>query len=383
MLRPCLKALASKLSDALGVPQIRAFSLPGRHLYVSTTAEAGLLLNLMPKLGESGRLEPVLTGARGSVWRFLSQNNAVSKSSPSSISKTGGGPTSPRLQRPSFLRPVLFCVTGSTAAFTYAALLEESRYRSEWEKFKSRSVFEKAPRSAGDPSWLADLPAPLQNLYREFWGQVQPKQRIVGAIVAVNMLIFLAMQRTSLQGFMFRNFVHCLPPLPLRSVTLLTSNFAHSNAMHLGFNMIAFWSFGREAAAILGPDQFLGFYLSAGLASALLSHLGRFRSLAGGLSLGASGAVYACFALTAITKPDTQVALIFLPMLPFSISDALSVMILVDLAGVLMGWRRFDHFGHLGGALFGLYYVFRGEKDLWPKFQKLADSLTQDSDEKY
>ena len=53
--------------------------------------------------------------------------------------------------------------------------------------------------------------------------------------------------------------------------------------------MIAFWSFGREAAGILGPDQFLGFYLSAGLASALMSHLGRFRSLAGGLSLGASG----------------------------------------------------------------------------------------------
>jgi hypothetical protein len=58
---------------------------------------------------------------------------------------------------------------------------------------------------------------------------------------------------------------------------------------HLGFNMIAFWSFGREAASILGPDQFLGFYISAGLASALLSHLGRIRSLAGGLSLGASG----------------------------------------------------------------------------------------------
>jgi len=48
-------------------------------------------------------------------------------------------------------------------------------------------------------------------LRREFWGQVQPKQRIVGAIVAVNMLIFLAMQRTSLQGFMVGSplYDHC------------------------------------------------------------------------------------------------------------------------------------------------------------------------------
>jgi hypothetical protein len=47
-----------------------------------------------------------------------------------------------------------------------------------------------------------------------------------------------------------------------------------------------------------------------------------------------------------------QVALIFLPMLPFSIADALNVMIAIDLAGVLLGWRRFDHFGHLGGQPF-------------------------------
>ena len=50
--------------------------------------------------------------------------------------------------------------------------------------------------------------------------------------------------------------------------------------------------------------------------------------------------------------PFWQVALIFLPMLPFSIADALNVMILVDLTGVLLGWRRFDHFGHLGGDAF-------------------------------
>ncbi len=30
------------------------------------------------------------------------------------------------------------------------------------------------------------------------------------------------------------------------------------------FNMVALWSFGQEAARILGIEQFLGFYVSAG-----------------------------------------------------------------------------------------------------------------------
>lgn len=76
---------------------------------------------------------------------------------------------------------------------------------------------------------------------------------------------------------------------------------------HLAVNMLAFWSFGTEAARALGAEQFGAFYLSAGLASGLLSHLGRIRSRSGGFSLGASGAVYACFAVSAITRPDTEV----------------------------------------------------------------------------
>ena len=123
--------------------------------------------------------------------------------------------------------------------------------------------------------------------------------------------------------------------------------------------MVALWSFGQEAARILGIEQFLGFYVSAGktpnihgptrlsrvpvdsfcdfagpprsphsresclladsedrsyagLMSAMASHLGRARSTVGGFSMGASGAVYACFALTAMHKPDTEVTSVFL-----------------------------------------------------------------------
>ena len=42
-------------------------------------------------------------------------------------------------------------------------------------------------------------------------------------------------------------------------------------------------------------------------------------------SLGASGAVLACFAATAVYHPDASVALIFLPMIPFTIETGLKV----------------------------------------------------------
>lgn len=44
-----------------------------------------------------------------------------------------------------------------------------------------------------------------------------------------------------------------------------------------------------------------------------------------------------------------QVVIVFLPFLPIKIGDALMVTMALDAAGAVLGWRRFDHFGHLGG----------------------------------
>ena len=52
-----------------------------------------------------------------------------------------------------------------------------------------------------------------------------------------------------------------------------------------------------------GAYQFAAFYLSAGMASSMTSYLARLRRGSGGRSLGASGAVYACFAATALVHP--------------------------------------------------------------------------------
>lgn len=55
-------------------------------------------------------------------------------------------------------------------------------------------------------------------------------------------------------------------------------------------------------------------------------------------SLGASGAIYASLAVTALAYPHAQVYLIFLPMVPISIPVGFGGMLLVDAIGLWRGW---------------------------------------------
>jgi membrane associated rhomboid family serine protease len=69
---------------------------------------------------------------------------------------------------------------------------------------------------------------------------------------------------------------------------LISSAFLHAGPIHLLFNMLALWWFGRSLEYVLGPGRYLGLYLASALAGA-----------AGALLLspdtptvGASGAVF-------------------------------------------------------------------------------------------
>jgi rhomboid-like protein len=105
-------------------------------------------------------------------------------------------------------------------------------------------------------------------------------------------------------------------------------------------------------------------------------------------SLGASGAIYSSMVLTALAFPDLHIALTIPPSFPIPIQYGVGTLVLVDCIGVLKGWRYvalltdvsrylgadwdgcsfFDHYAHLGGALFGAGYFMMGGK-LWDEFR--------------
>ena len=170
------------------------------------------------------------------------------------------------------------------------------------------------------------------------------------------------------------------PPAPTRLQTFL----------HLSFNTIAFYSIATSTASFMSFSsdnvlprstsryEFLALFVTAGLASSLASHLWSCKVLIPRLlrvglgkqavrdtilpSLGASGSIYGCFAVTALAFPDAKVSLIFLPMVPFSIGLGFGSMVTLDVAGLLLGWRMFDHAAHLGGALWGVMWWYLGHE---------------------
>lgn len=208
-------------------------------------------------------------------------------------------------------------------------------------------------------------------------------QQAVVPFVALHTAVFSAWMlspalRTT--SFMHRFFTH--RPASGRVVTLLTSATSHKGLAHFVLNNLALWSVGSCAIQALPLDKrdpwleadtlphFVAFYVAAGLFASLTSHLFlalRWRMvpkpvqlLARRCSLGASGAIYAAFALCACTMPQVQLSLVFLPMFTFPIKWGFGSLVLLDVLGAVRGWQVFDHVAHLGGAAFGFVYYFVG-----------------------
>ena len=113
----------------------------------------------------------------------------------------------------------------------------------------------------------------------------------------------------------------------------------------------------------------MAFFVGGGLASSTLSHLARAKSRSGGASLGSSGAVYAVFAMMAHLKPQAEAYFIFLPGVPITLDVLFPCLVALDATGAVLKWRFFDHWGHLGGAVFGYLYAKFGQELAWNNWE--------------
>jgi len=201
----------------------------------------------------------------------------------------------------------------------------------------------------------------------------------VGVIVALNVGIWLA--NFILTGDLFRELFSLrvslndlfaldasLPHHPLRFWQLLTYGFLHDgpslvqpgpySPLHLVFNMITLWFFGREVEAVLGRSEFFRFYCAAVVFAGLTWVVGEGFGGVGGRLVGASGGVMAVLAVYIWYFPERTVLL--WGVLPVPVW-ALGILYLVsDLQGAAEGTGKVAHFAHLGGAIFGLLYAWRG-----------------------
>ncbi|CAJ1072175.1 presenilins-associated rhomboid-like protein%2C mitochondrial isoform X1 [Xyrichtys novacula] len=252
-------------------------------------------------------------------------------------------PPPPRVPRPTLFKPFMFTVGFTGCSFGAAAILQYETLKSRVQSAKEEEESEKLVQGSQDMAYWHDWWNQLSSFQRQlilmmsmvddFWSSLSEGQRTVTGIIAVNAIVLCCWRIPSMQRSMVKYF---------------TSNPASRK------------------------EQFLAVYMSAGVISTMVSYM--CKTATGRLypSLGASGAVMAVLAAVCAKVPEAKLGIIFLPMVTFTAGNALKTLIAMDTAGLILGWRLFDHAAHLGGALFGVWYVAYGHKLIWRKREPLV-----------
>lgn len=208
----------------------------------------------------------------------------------------------------SIRRHIVFTAAGIGLTFVGLSLL-----RSENNKWQNRSMKQRVTDAFKK---LQQQKTGILGDLRHQWDLQSQGQKLALALIGVNAAIFGLWQIPSLSRFMHRYFLH--DPASGRVLTMWTSAYSHHSLLHLGFNMYALYGFLPllQSQSGMSWEQTLAFYNSAALISSLASHIGgillsRYRIIIP--SLGASGAIWAVLAGSAIVAPYLKVGIIFLP----------------------------------------------------------------------
>lgn len=171
------------------------------------------------------------------------------------------------------------------------------------------------------------------------------------AIIVVNVLIFVAVQSSS----------ELLRQMSLTPISadgdglmqdgwhrLITAAFVHKEPVHIAFNMIALWLFGRPLEAMLGRSRYIATYLICAVGGSTLSYL--FMSYQGPGSIGASGAVFGMIGALVIVDRQLRAN-------PTGVAVYVVIMLLPGFVVSNIDWR-----GHIGGlitgALLGALFIY-------------------------
>src|SRR3989344_4377373 len=139
--------------------------------------------------------------------------------------------------------------------------------------------------------------------------------------------------------------------------TWVTSLFIHASLLHILYNMLGWFFFGRSLENDIGSQKFLLVYFIGGFAASIASILVLPAEI---LSVGASGAVFAVIGAAILIKPFGFTMFPFVIPLPLGIVGiiyALSVTILFFTEPIV----AINHAAHFGGLIFGIGYGINRE----------------------
>jgi len=190
----------------------------------------------------------------------------------------------------------------------------------------------------------------------EFFGGHAP---VTVAILILNIVFFAAELMGTIQAEQFKGFSillgmngetlyrlgACFGPSIYQGhewYRLVTAMFLHGGLIHIGFNMMVFLDLGPIVEEVYGSARYLFLYVVMGVASFMVS------SLAGHLSLGASGAILGLVGLMiAITTRRGGAYMRELR------SRLISWVVTIFVMGLLFTGMHTDNWAHAGGLAAG------------------------------
>lgn len=162
--------------------------------------------------------------------------------------------------------------------------------------------------------------------------------------------------------------------------TPITYMFMHVGFLHLLFNVLGLYWFGKLFLYRLEGSKMLSVYLLGGLSGALFYVVAYnvfpiFESV-NGLLLGASASVFAILVAISFYDPDHEIHLFFIGRFPLKYVAAFYV--LLSVIGISAS-NPGGNIAHVGGAFWGWFYIFqlRKGKDMGAGFIKFLNSIWQ------
>lgn len=212
----------------------------------------------------------------------------------------------------------------------------------------------------------------------------------VGVFILVNIInvfAFLLSTERSAAGLFLSNVLKWLmlpadlSQLMYRPWTLLTHMFTHFKILHLLFNMLWLYWFGRIISEFVGQKKILPIYVLGGLTGAVLLIIsynifpGLQSSVPYVQALGASAGVLAIVVAAATLVPDYSIHLLFFGAV--RIKYIALIMIIIDLVSIPQA-NTGGHIAHLGGAVFGFVFVkqMQNGQDWSIPFNNLLEKIT-------
>jgi rhomboid-like protein len=266
------------------------------------------------------------------------------------------------------LKPTLFTVGIGGTCFCAAAVAQFENRQPRFSRHRPPQIIVQ--------DWIIRQQRRTDDLHGQFlelrrkintWrNQLSTGHKVAFTTIAANLVVLGAWRVPRLRSVMNKYFLSHVNTSKLAISPMILTCFSHSSPLHFTFNMFALYSFSNIATALLGPEQLIALFFTAGTISSLTSMTFRLATRRFIPSLGASGAILGVVAYVCRCRPETNLLLFFIPI---AAGHAIKGLMLFDTVGMLARWSFIDHAGHLGGSCFGVWYAMHGEK-LFYKYRK-------------